>query len=158
MYDAGVVPIYLGQFETFVLKHDVCPVDRIAQYLIGLHSANGRPDRAERVIWHIDPACLDIDQVVQLYQMHYLYDALIYLYTRAMRDYVVPLVEMIGLIRKVMQLRCSLMPPETTVAPLIVNAYKVYPYLADVLTGLTYRARSRWMKTKRWEARLVQYA
>ncbi|KAH9991785.1 Golgi CORVET complex core vacuolar protein 8-domain-containing protein [Russula vinacea] len=124
VYDAGVVPIYLGQFETFVLKHDVCPVDRIAQYLIGLHSANGRPDRAERVIWHIDPACLDIDQVVQLYQMHYLYDALIYLYTRAMRDYVVPLVEMIGLIRKVMQLRCSLMPPETAVAPLIVNAYK----------------------------------
>ena len=35
VYDAGVVPIYLGQFETFVLKHDVCPVDRIAQYLTG---------------------------------------------------------------------------------------------------------------------------
>lgn len=50
VYDAGVVPIYLGQFETFVLKHDVCPVDRIAQYLIGFHSANGPPDRAERVI------------------------------------------------------------------------------------------------------------
>ena len=95
---------------------------------------------------------------MQLYQTHYLYDALIYSYTRAMRDYVVPLLEMIGPIRKVMQLCSSLMPPETAVAPLIVNAFKVYPYLADVLTGLTYRARSRWMKTRRREARLVQYA
>ena len=137
--DAGIAPIYLEQFETFVLEHDVRAVDpRIAQRLIGLHSANGRPDRAERVIWHIEPACLDIDQVVQLCQTHHLYDALIYVYTRAMRDYVAPLVEMLGLIRKVMQLRRSPVPDETALEPLIINAYKVYPYLADVLSGLTY--------------------
>ena len=137
--DAGIAPIYLEQFETFVLEHDVRAVDpRVAQRLIGLHSANGRPDRAERVIWHIEPACLDIDQVVQLCQTHHLYDALIYVYTRAMRDYVAPLVEMLGLIRKVMQLRRSPVPDETALEPLIINAYKVYPYLADVLSGLTY--------------------
>ena len=137
--DAGIAPIYLEQFETFVLEHNVRTVDpRIAQRLIGLHAANGRPDRAERVIWHIDPVCLDIDQVVQLCQTHYLYDALIYVYTRAMRDYVAPVVEMLGLIRKVMQLRRSPAPDETVLEPLIINAYKVYPYLADVLSGLTY--------------------
>ena len=137
--DAGIAPIYLEQFETFVLEHDVRAVDpRIAQRLIGLHSANERPDRAERVIWHIDPACLDIDQVVQLCQTHHLYDALIYVYTRAMRDYVAPLVEMLGLIRKVMQVRRSPVPDETALEPLVINAYKVYPYLADVLSGLTY--------------------
>ena len=138
--DAGIAPIYLEQFETFVLEHDVHAVDpRIAQRLIALHSANGSPDRAERVIWHIDPTCLDIDQVVQLCQTHHLYDALIYVYTRAMRDYVAPVVEMLSLIRKVMQLRRLAAPPdETTLEPLIVNAYKVYPYLADVLSGLTY--------------------
>ncbi|KAH9988437.1 Golgi CORVET complex core vacuolar protein 8-domain-containing protein [Russula compacta] len=137
--DAGIAPIYLEQFETFVLEHDVRTVDpRIAQRLIGLHAANGRPDCAERVIWHINPACLDIDQVVQLCQAHNLYDALIYVYTRAMRDYVAPVVEMLGLIRKVMQLRRSPVPDETALEPVIVNAYKVYPYLADVLSGLTY--------------------
>lgn len=137
--DAGIAPIYLEQFETFVLEHDVRTVDpRIAQRLIGLHAANGRPDRAERVIWHIDPVCLDIDQVVQLCQTHHLYDALIYAYTRAMRDYVAPVVEMLGLIRKVMQLRRSPEPDETALEPLIINAYKVYPYLSDVLSGLTY--------------------
>ena len=137
--DGGIASIYLEQFETFVLEHDVRTIDpRIAQRLIGLHAANGRPDRAERVIWHIDPVCLDIDQVVQLCQTHHLYDALIYVYTRAMRDYVAPVVEMLGLIRKVMQLRRTPVPDETALEPLIINAYKVYPYLADVLSGLTY--------------------
>lgn len=137
--DAGIASIYLEQFETFVLEHDVRTVDpRIAQRLIALHAANGRPDRAERVIWHIDPVCLDIDQAVQLCQTHHLYDALMYVYTRAMRDYVAPVVEMLGLIRRVTQLRRSPVPDEAALEPLIVNAYKVYPYLADVLSGLTY--------------------
>jgi hypothetical protein len=124
----------------FVLEHDVRTVDpRIAQRLIGLHAANGRPDRAERVIWRIDPACLDIDQVVQLCQTHRLYDALIYVYTRAMRDYVAPVVEMLSLLRKEMQMRrAQPVPDEAALEPLVVDAYKVYPYLADVLSGLTY--------------------
>ena len=137
--DAGIAPIYLEQFEKFVLEHDVRNVDpRIAQRLVVWHVANGRPDRAERVIWHIDPVCLDIDQAVQLCQTHHLYDALMYVYTRAMRDYVAPVVEMLRLIRKVTQLRRSPVPDEAALEPLIVNAYKVYPYLADVLSGLTY--------------------
>jgi hypothetical protein len=157
--DAGIAPIYLEQFETFVLEHDVRTVDpRIAQRLIGLHSANGRPDRAERVIWHIDPACLDIDQVVQLCQTHHLYDALIYVYTRAMRDYVAPLVEMLGLIRKVMQLRRSPVPDETALEPLIINAYKVYPYLADVLSGLTYPSEEPLDDDEATEAKRDLYA
>lgn len=93
------MPVYLDQFETFVLEHDVRAIDpRIARWLIGLHSANGWLGRAERVIQHIDPACLDIDQV--------------------------PLVQMIGLIRKVMQLCCY--PVRDATAPLIVNEYRMY--------------------------------
>src|SRR5260370_39729267 len=55
-----------------------------------------------------------------------------------MRDYVAPVVEMLGQIRKVMQLRRSPVPDETALEPMIINAYKVCPYLADVLSGLTY--------------------
>ncbi|KAI0293200.1 Golgi CORVET complex core vacuolar protein 8-domain-containing protein [Russula brevipes] len=157
--DAGITPIYLEQFEAFVLEHEVHAVDpRIAQRLIGLHAANERPDRAERVIWHIDPACLDIDQVVQLCQTHHLYDALIYVYTRAMRDYVAPVVEMLSLIRRVMQLRRSPVSDETTLEPLIVNAYKVYPYLADVLSGLTYPSEEPLEEDEGTEAKRDLYA
>ena len=55
-----------------------------------------------------------------------------------MRDYVAPVVEMLGLLRKVMQIRRSPVQDEAALEPLVVNAYKVYPYLADVLSGLTY--------------------
>ena len=157
--DAGIASIYLEQFEKFVLEHDVRADDpRIAQRLIALHAANGRPDRAERVIWHIDPACLDIDQVVQLCQTHHLYDALIYVYTRAMRDYVAPLIEMLSLIRKVMQLRRSPVLDETALEPLIVNAYKVYPYLADVLSGLTYPSEEPLEEEEATQAKRDLYA
>ncbi|KAF8265529.1 Golgi CORVET complex core vacuolar protein 8-domain-containing protein [Lactarius quietus] len=140
--DAGIAPIYLEQFETFVLEHD---------RLIALHAANGRPDRAERVIWHIDPA-------VQLCQTHHLYDALMYVYTRAMRDYVAPVVEMLRLIRKVTQLRRSPVPDEAALEPLIVNAYKVYPYLADALSGLTYPSEEPLDEDEATEAKRDLYA
>ena len=52
----------------------------------------------------------------------YLYDALFYVYARAMLDYVTPLVEMLGLVCKVMQLPRSPVPDETALEPLIVNA------------------------------------
>jgi hypothetical protein len=157
--DAGIAPIYLEQFETFVLEHDVRTVDpRIAQRLIALHAVNGRPDRAERVIWHIDPVCLDIDQAVQLCQTHHLYDALMYVYTRAMRDYVAPVVEMLRLIRKVTQLRRSPVPDEVALEPLIVNAYKVYPYLADVLSGLTYPSEEPLDEDEAMQAKRDLYA
>ncbi|KAF9037914.1 Golgi CORVET complex core vacuolar protein 8-domain-containing protein [Rhodocollybia butyracea] len=75
-------------------------------------------------------------------QTHQLYDALIYVYTRALRDYVAPVVELLGLIRKVHQYRRRKAEyAESSMAdmePVILNAYKIYPYLANILSGLTY--------------------
>lgn len=145
--DSGISGIFLRQLETFVLDSDIRLVPpRITQRLVAMHSDDGRPDLAERVIWHIDPSCLDINQAIHLCQTHYLYDALIYVYTRAMRDYVSPVVELLGLIRKVQQYRLSrtshLEPmdiaDDAALEPVIMNAYKIYPYIADVLSGLTY--------------------
>jgi hypothetical protein len=145
--DAGISQIFLRQLEVFVLSGDIPSVPpRITQRLVALHEEEGHPDLAERVIWHIDPACLDINQAILLCQTHYLYDALIYVYTRAMRDYVSPVVELIGLTRRVLQYRKSRVAShdnldisgDAALEPIIMNAYKIYPYLADVLAGLTY--------------------
>lgn len=149
--DSGISAIYLRHMEPFVLNneiHDVPP--RIAQRLIGLHEQEGRPDLVERVIWHIDPACLDINQAIHLCQKHHLYDALIYVYTRALRDYVAPIVDLLGIIRHVLIHRRTQAAnagdetdeddpnSESSVESMIVNSHKVYPYLSHVLTGLTY--------------------
>ncbi len=98
--------IFLVQLEPFILEgriHEVPP--RITQRLVAMHHEDGRPDLVERVIWHIDPDCLDINQAITLCQQYHLYDALIYVYTRAMKDYVSPVLELIALIRKVQQYR-----------------------------------------------------
>jgi vacuolar protein sorting-associated protein 8 len=150
-YDgSGIARIYLTQLEPFILDSTLPEMPpRITQKIVAMHAEDGRPDLAERVIWHIDPACLDINQVISLCQAHYLYDALIYVYTRALKDYVSPIVELIGLVRRVQRFRrdrhlhigqhaSDIVAAEEAIEPFVVNAYKVYPYLADILSGLTY--------------------
>lgn len=144
----GIHKIYLEQLEPFVLDgriHYVPP--RIIQKLVALHQENYRPDLAERLIWHIDPECLDINQAITLCQRYQLYDALIYVYIRALKDYVSPIVELFTLIRNVQRYRRSRVEASPTSRPLntdavmeavAMNAYKAFPYLANILTGLTY--------------------
>ncbi|KAF8664377.1 hypothetical protein AX16_000748 [Volvariella volvacea WC 439] len=144
--DNGISRIYLLQLEKFVLSNEIRYVPpRITQKLIALHEEDGRSDQVERIIWHIDPACLDINQSIRICQKHHLYDALIYIYTRALRDYVAPIVELLGSIRKIQQYRKTRLEStaysegeEAALEPIILDAYKVYPYLADILSGLTY--------------------
>ncbi|KAF9062114.1 Golgi CORVET complex core vacuolar protein 8-domain-containing protein [Rhodocollybia butyracea] len=141
--DNGISRIFLTQLEVFVLNSQIHYVPpRITQRLVAMHDDNFRPDLVERIIWHIDAECLDINQAVRICQTHHLYDALIYVYTRALRDYVAPVVELLGLIRRVHQYRRRKTEyAESSMAdmePVILNAYKIYPYLANILSGLTY--------------------
>lgn len=137
-YDnSGISSIFLRQLEPFVLDNSIHYVPpRITQRLVALHEGDMKLEDAERIIWHIDPDCLDINQAITLCQKHHLYDALIYVYNSALRDYVTPVVELIQLIRKVQQDRLdpSLISEEHS----ILNANKVFPYLEDVLSGLSY--------------------
>ncbi|KAJ7770202.1 Golgi CORVET complex core vacuolar protein 8-domain-containing protein [Mycena maculata] len=140
--DAGISRIFLLQLEGFVLSSDIRHVPpRITQRLVALHDDDGRPDLVERVIWHIDPTCLDINQAIHLCETHHLYDALIYVYTRALRDYVAPVVALLGLIRRVQQHRrtsAEPVPEGHSMESVILDAYKIYPYLANCLSGLSY--------------------
>ncbi|EAU91230.2 lateendosome to vacuole transport-family protein [Coprinopsis cinerea okayama7 len=145
--DSGIATIYLRQLEPFILDNEIRYVPpRITQRLIALHEVDGHPEYVERIIWHMDPACLDLNQTIQLCQKFRLYDALIYIYTRALQDYVAPVVELLGLIRRIYQLwRTESLGlenpnPSDDESPdsLAQNAYKIYPYLANILSGLSF--------------------
>ncbi|KAF5326592.1 hypothetical protein D9611_000255 [Ephemerocybe angulata] len=148
--DNCIAPIYLRQLEPFILDSSIQHVPpRITQRLVALHEADGQPEYVERLIWHMDPACLDLNQTILLCQKFHLYDALIYIYTRALQDYVAPVVELLGLIRQVQQYRHkvanapegnfdSFEGSDIPVESLLLNAYKIYPYLSNVLSGLSY--------------------
>ncbi|KAG2146389.1 Golgi CORVET complex core vacuolar protein 8-domain-containing protein [Suillus bovinus] len=130
--NAGIHRMFLHQLEPFVLNGSLPSVPpRITQRLVALHEEDGRPDLAERIIWHIEPSCLDINQAINLCRTHQLWDALVYVYTRALRDYVSPIIEFLALIRS---LRQDPAPTDTV----INNAYKIYSYLAAVLCGQIY--------------------
>ena len=147
--DSGISSIYLQQLEPFVLSNEIRHIPaRITQKLVALHEKDGRPDHVERIIWHMDPSCLDLNQAIHICQQYHLYDALIYIYTRAMHDYVAPVVVLLGLIREVRRYRRSQISsmktagtPDDSDSPMeatIISAYKIYPYLANALSGLTY--------------------
>ncbi|KDQ21722.1 hypothetical protein BOTBODRAFT_123565 [Botryobasidium botryosum FD-172 SS1] len=149
-----ITSIFLLQLEPFILDGTIRYVPpRITQKLIALHEDNKEFEKAERVIWHIDPECLDINQAIRLCQTHALYDALIYVYISALRDYVSPVVELLGLVRKTRQYRRERAllaePPDDpavvsideTLETLVPNAYKIFDYLADILSGLAYPSK-----------------
>ncbi|KAF8630633.1 hypothetical protein AX15_002784 [Amanita polypyramis BW_CC] len=137
--DVGIARIYLLRLQRFVLDNSIRYVPpRITQRLIALHEEDGRPDYIERIIWHIDPACLDINQAIRLCQKHRLYDALIYVYTCALRDYVAPIVEFLGIIRQSLQADLKNTNQDPSSLELFENAYKIYFYLEAILTGHIY--------------------
>jgi hypothetical protein len=143
--DWAIVPIFLRELESFILDGSIRDVPpRITQQLISMLAEQDAPDRAEKVIWHIDPLSLDINQVIVLCQRYQLYDALIYVYTSAMSDYIAPVVELLALLRTVQRYRRAVDDrsetpfDEDSIESVVVNGYKVFPYLSNILSGLAY--------------------
>lgn len=151
--DNGIEGIFLDRLEPFILAGAIrtIPVG-ISQQLISRHAEHGQLREAEDLIWHLDPMSLDVNQVVSMCTRHRLYDALIYVYTRALQDYVGPLVQLMDLVTEIMTAR-QLRPRhvgdasedddhfeifENDIESLVPTAYTIYSYLADSLVGLSH--------------------
>ncbi|KAG8917008.1 Vacuolar protein sorting-associated protein 8 [Tulasnella sp. 417] len=146
---SGITSIFLRQMEPFILDSSLRMVPTyIAQQLIAMHGERGEYDAAEKVIWHLDPLYLDSNQAIKLCQQYELWDAMIYVYTLVLKDFVSPFVELLGLVRKVRQkaLDRSTRGPihgdgesvDSLADRMVPKAYKAYSYLESALSGLTY--------------------
>nr|XP_031862274.1 uncharacterized protein CI109_002239 [Kwoniella shandongensis]KAA5529346.1 hypothetical protein CI109_002239 [Kwoniella shandongensis] len=140
----GIQGVFLNVLEPFIFSgriREVPPI--IIQGLIKMHDEKGELDLAESVIWHVDPISLDINQAITLCEAHGLWDAMIHVYTRAMKDYVAPVVKLIGVVRDIQHHRLnrpSLVGEkgEDDLEGMAPNAYKLYAYIETVLSGLSY--------------------
>ncbi|GAA6032432.1 hypothetical protein JCM8097_008172 [Rhodosporidiobolus ruineniae] len=161
----GIEGIFLDRIEPFVLAgavHALPP--SVNQRLIAIHAERGQLDAAQRIIWSVDPQNLDLNQALGLCQREKLYDALAYVHNRALHDYVAPLVEFLGLVRKIQrhrrQRRATVGEEEDSdedefvynanggsvqadqeVEAIVPDAYKVFAYLSQALVGLSYPRR-----------------
>jgi hypothetical protein len=162
--DWGIAPIFLRGLEPFILNSQISAVPpRITQRLVTMLEEQGQADRAEKIIWHIDPLSLDIDQAIGLCQKFHLYDALAYVYTRGLQDYVAPVVQLLGLVRTVQQYRRAREHgapspyDDETIEPILINGYKIFDYLSCVLTGITYPGQTTMPVAEATQARNEVY-
>ncbi|KAJ1304772.1 hypothetical protein OPQ81_005908 [Rhizoctonia solani] len=144
----GIGAIFLDTLIPLVLDNtvpsDIPPV--VSQRLVAHCDERGEYKQAEKLIWHINPGCLDVNHAIGLCKRHALYDALIYVYNAGLRDYVSPIVEFLSLIREIQRQRREDSGSEALEAYLedaVPNAYKVYDYLNNILTGLSYPSKRR---------------
>lgn len=102
----GIEGIFLDRLEPFVLAGTVHALPpSVTQRLIGIHADRGQFAAAERIILNVDPINLDLNQALHLCQRVPLYDGLIHVYSRALDDWVGPLVELVGVIRRIVEHR-----------------------------------------------------
>ncbi|GAA6008834.1 hypothetical protein JCM10207_001741 [Rhodosporidiobolus poonsookiae] len=164
----GIEGIFLDRIEPFVLLgavHDLPP--SVSQRLIAIHAEKRQFDAVQRIITSVDPQNLDLNQALGLCQREKLYDSLVYVYNRALHDYVAPLVELLALVRRISQTR-KRRPrrigddededdwayagsnghaapyrggAEQDVEALVPDAYRVFAYLSQALIGLSYPKR-----------------
>lgn len=98
----GIEGIFLDRIEPFVLAGSVNALPpSVSQRLIAIHEERRQFEAAQRIIVSVDPELLDLNQALGLCQRHKLYDALIHVYSRAMHDYVAPIVELLDLVRRI---------------------------------------------------------
>ncbi|KAI1502957.1 Golgi CORVET complex core vacuolar protein 8-domain-containing protein [Biscogniauxia marginata] len=143
--DAGVEGIFLEVLEPYILEKTITTVPPTAVKAMVTHFVGqGWESRLEEMICHMETATLDIDQITLLCKQHSLYDALIYVWNQALNDYITPLIDLLTLLKPLMQngdytSSGNFMDDEI----FGVNALKMFPYMSYTLTGRKYPTGER---------------
>ncbi|CAD6966913.1 unnamed protein product, partial [Tilletia controversa] len=173
--DNGIEGIFVGQMEEFIIsgRMRTLPVD-VVQRLLAFRKSTGDYALAERIIYHVDPLCLDLDQAIGLCLEQHLYDALTYVYTEAIDDFVGPLVEFVGLMKRVVYESQRQDGDDSSVADesgevkgqekkvksfeqYTSDAYTLFSYLSAGLLGLAYPSRKPYAPERATQAKRALY-
>ena len=131
----SVEGIFLETLEPHILEGRIRSVPpTVVKALIAHYTSREFDSRLEEIICHMDTRTLDIDQVTTLCKQHNLYDAMIYVWNRALGDYITPMIDLLFLLIPLLQNGVN----ENESSMHAVNALKVFPYLSYTLTGRVY--------------------
>ena len=137
-YEEGAAAhVFFETLEPYVLSDEISEVPpNVLKDLIAFYASSGRAVRLEEMICRLNTETMDINQVTILCQQYNLYDALIYVWTRAIGDFVTPLVTILTLIKMIVS-----SDNKGTADPQNIkstSAMKIFPYLAYSFTGRIY--------------------
>ncbi|XP_068423961.1 vacuolar protein sorting-associated protein 8 homolog isoform X1 [Clinocottus analis] len=125
--------VFLESLESYIvadrLGHLTTPLMRD---LLAHYHGNGMMESLERCIVHLDVTSLDIQQVVQVCWENQLYDAMIYVFTSGMNDYITPMEKLFAVIGPQIRAGRSLKDEE------VVMGNKLLVYISCCLAGRAY--------------------
>ncbi|GAB7363505.1 hypothetical protein MBLNU230_g3774t1 [Neophaeotheca triangularis] len=134
--EAGEEVVFIRTLEPHVLDGEVqtLPPD-VVKALVSHFISQNEGARLEELLCRLDPHSFDLDQITTLCRQHNLYDALIYVWTRALGDVVTPLIDLLTLVKMLQSIGGD---DELTDNPFFEATSKVFPFLAYSLTGRRY--------------------
>ncbi|KAF1835453.1 hypothetical protein BDW02DRAFT_588161 [Decorospora gaudefroyi] len=118
--DGSADNAFFETLEPYILDDEITAVPpTVLKDLIAFYASANRSSQLEEMICRLSTDTMDLNQVTTLCQQYVLYDALIYVWTRAIGDYITPLTNILELIK-------------------LVDFDKIFPYLAYTFTGRVY--------------------
>ncbi|KAF2026009.1 hypothetical protein EK21DRAFT_75085 [Setomelanomma holmii] len=131
--DGSAEKAFFETLEPYILDGEITAMPpNVLKDLITFYASANRGSRLEEMICRLSTDTLDINQVTMLCQQYVLYDALIYVWTRAIGDFVTPLTNVLDLIKLVD------FDVDETENIYLTSAKKIFPYLAYTFTGRVY--------------------
>lgn len=124
---------FFETLEPYIMDHEISAVPpNVLQDLITFYASANRGSRLEEMICQLSTDTMDLNQITTLCQQYVLYDALIYVWTRAIGDYITPLTNILELIK--------LVDFDVNEGDNIymTSAKKIFAYLAYTFTGRIY--------------------
>nr|XP_006819234.1 PREDICTED: vacuolar protein sorting-associated protein 8 homolog [Saccoglossus kowalevskii] len=125
--------VYLECLEPYILNDKLVSVTPgVMKDFIQHYEMKGMLQNVEACIVHMEVASLDIHQVVNLCWTHGLYDAILYVYNKGMRDYVTPLEDLLRVLESAMKSAKQLTDDQ------IKLGNKLLVYISCCLAGRSY--------------------
>jgi len=140
-YESGDAEgIFLETLEPHILEKTITMIPpTVVKAMVTYFVTQGLESRLEEMICNMETATLDIDQVTTLCKQHNLYDALIYIWTQALSDYITPLIDLLTLLIPLVQNGGYVGDGAVMEDPIFgVNALKMFPYMSYTFTGRVY--------------------
>lgn len=138
--DGNAEGIFLETLEPHILEKQITIIPpTVVKALVSHYVTHGLESRLEEMICRLETSTLDIDEVTTLCKQHNLYDALIYVWNRALNDYITPLTDLLTLLIPLVQHGDYFANGDIMEDPVFgVNALKMFPYMSYTFTSRIY--------------------